>query len=54
MIEQAIEVIDDKDIRFTPDGKVAVLDVINALSEPTSAGHVWEEFKRENPDLRAM
>lgn len=48
---QIVVAIDDKDIRFTHDGKVAVLDVISALSESSSAERIWEEFKRNNPGI---
>jgi len=51
MNDQIIVAIDDQDIRFTPDGKVAVLDVISVLSEASSAEQVWAEFKQENPGI---
>jgi hypothetical protein len=48
---QILVAIDDKDIRFTPDGKVAALDAIGALSEGLPAEQAWEEFKSDNPDI---
>jgi hypothetical protein len=51
MSEQVLVMIGNRDVRFTPDGRVAVLDAINALSDLEPAEHIWEEFKRENPDI---
>lgn len=55
MNEELRVAIDDKDIRFTPDGKVAALDAINALVDQLvghiSAERIWEEFRRDNPDV---
>lgn len=51
MTEQIVVAIDDKDIRFTQDGRVAVLDVISVLSEASSAERIWARLKRENPGI---
>ena len=51
MNEQLLVVIDEKGVRFTPDGKVAVIDAINALTDHMPAEKIWEEFRRENPDI---
>jgi hypothetical protein len=51
MSKQVIIAIGDQDIRFTQDGKVAVLDVISVLSESSSAERIWAEFKRQNPGI---
>jgi hypothetical protein len=48
---QVLVAIDDKDIRFTPDGKVAALDAIGALSERLPAELAWEGFRSDNPDI---
>lgn len=51
MTGQLLVVIDDKDVRFTPDGKVAAIDVIHALGGQLPAERVWGEFRRDNPDI---
>ena len=55
MNDELLVAIDDKDIRFTPDGKVAALDAINALVDELvdhmPAERIWEEFRRDNPDI---
>lgn len=48
---QFLVAIGDKDIRFTPDGKVAALDAIGALSEGLPAERAWEEFRSDNLDI---
>ena len=38
-------------IRFTPEGKVAVLDAIKTLYEPDEPAAVWEFIKNKRPEL---
>jgi hypothetical protein len=49
--EHLTVVIDDQGIRFTPDGRIAVLDAINALSGRMPAESIWQDFRRDNPDI---
>jgi hypothetical protein len=42
---------DNDHIRFTPDGKVAVVDAINALSDLGEPETVWESLKAESPEI---
>ena len=51
MNSPVLVVIDEKDIRFTPDGKVAALDAINALTDDLPAERIWSDFRRDNPDI---
>jgi putative IMPACT (imprinted ancient) family translation regulator len=51
MTEQVLVVIGDSQIRFTPDGRIAVLDAIDALNAWESARSIWEALKRRHPDL---
>ncbi len=55
MNEELRVAIDDRDIRFTPDGKVAALDAINALVDELAdhmpAERIWEEFRHDNRDI---
>ena len=43
--------LDNKPIRFTPDGKVSVIDAIQAVSNSNRARPIWESLKREHPDI---
>jgi hypothetical protein len=43
--------IDGDRVRFTPDGKIAIVDAIKALGAREGAGHVWESLKREHPEF---
>ena len=43
--------IEGDTIRFTPDGRLAVLDAIAALSEDESPACIWEILRRKNPQL---
>jgi hypothetical protein len=43
--------LDEHAIRFTPDGKIAVMDAIRALSEKSDAGHIWRDLSQNNPEI---
>jgi hypothetical protein len=42
---------DDDLIRFTPEGKVSVLDGIKALTQSEHPEHLWESLKKEHPEI---
>jgi hypothetical protein len=46
--------IDEHGIRFTPDGKIAVIDAISALSDMTDARHIWRDLSQNHPDIIDM
>ncbi|MGD1967534.1 MAG: hypothetical protein PVJ35_05040 [Desulfobacterales bacterium] len=46
--------LDNDSIRFTPDGKVAVVDAIKALSARDDAGGIWESLKNQYPELKEI
>jgi hypothetical protein len=46
--------LEDDTIRFTPDGRIAVVDAISALSETDCPDCVWEDLKRSHPQLGGM
>ena len=46
--------LDNDHIRFTPDGKVAVVDAIKALSDLGDPETVWESLKAESPDIKEV
>ena len=41
-------------VRFTPDGKVAVVDAIKALSALEGAERIWQSLKKERPELKDL
>ena len=43
--------LDNNPIRFTPDGKVSVIDAIQAVSNSNRACSILERLKREHPDI---
>jgi hypothetical protein len=42
---------DDASVRFTPDGRISVLDAIRALTLSDSPEYIWEELKRDHPEI---
>jgi hypothetical protein len=46
--------LDGDRVRFTPDGKIAVVDAIKALSAKTNAGRIWESLKAERPEFKDL
>ena len=51
MYDQVSLTIEGDTIRFTPDGRLAVVDAIAALSEDKCPSCVWEILRRNNPQL---
>jgi hypothetical protein len=51
-MEQNLVVSFDGDpVRFTPDGKVSVLDAIGALTHSKSPGFLWDAVKKKYPEI---
>ena len=51
-MEQNLVVNFDGDpVRFTPDGKVSVLDAIGALTHSKCPGCVWDDVKKKYPEI---
>jgi len=46
--------LDGKDIRFTPEGKVAVLDAIQALTAKDQPESVWHDLVQANPGITTV
>ncbi len=46
--------LDGDHIMFTPDGKVAVIDAIKALSAKDDAEQIWETLKKQCPKFREI
>ena len=43
--------LDNDSVRFTPDGKVSVVDAIKVVTGSDNPGAIWENLKTEHPDL---
>lgn len=46
--------LDDTPIRFTPDGKIFIIDAITALAETKNAENaegIWKSLSSENPEV---
>lgn len=46
--------LDGDRLRFTPDGKVAVVDAIKALSAKDGAERIWRSLKEERPEFKKL
>jgi len=46
--------LDNDPIRFTPDGKVAVVDAIKALIALGTPESVWKSLKAERPEIKEV
>jgi hypothetical protein len=54
-MKQALQFrLDDTNVRFTPDGSVAVVDAIGALGDTRCPKQVWEAMKRHHPRLNTL
>jgi hypothetical protein len=43
--------LENNPIRFTPDGRVSVVDAIRAVSNVRCPGDLWESLKAEHPEI---
>jgi hypothetical protein len=43
--------LNENSVRFTPNGEIAVIDAIKALSESYTAEEIWKTLKDENPEI---
>lgn len=43
--------LDDQPIRFTPGGKISILDAIKAVSKSNRPQSIWEDLKAEHPEI---
>jgi len=51
-MEQALIVnLDSVPLRFTPDGKVSVVDAIRAVSNSNCPYSIWETLKVQHPEI---
>lgn len=42
---------DNDPVRFTPDGKVSVLDAIGALVHSECPGYLWDDVQKKHPEI---
>jgi hypothetical protein len=54
MPKEFVMSLDENSIRFTPDGEIAVVDGIRALSESETAEKIWKTLKDENPEILSL
>jgi hypothetical protein len=51
-VEQNLVVHFDGDpVRFTPDGKISVLDAIGALTQSECPAYLWDDVKKKHPEI---
>lgn len=43
--------LEENTVRFTANGRIAVIDAIGALSETDCPTGIWEELKRSHPQI---
>jgi hypothetical protein len=43
--------INNHPVRFTPNGKIFILDAISAVVETNTAASIWEMLKTEKPEI---
>jgi hypothetical protein len=43
--------LDEDTVRFTPDGSIAVVDAIGALSKSPRPGRIWNTLRRDHPEI---
>ncbi|MBW1990368.1 MAG: hypothetical protein JRI97_12605 [Deltaproteobacteria bacterium] len=54
MIEAYTLTLDNQAVRFTPDGKIAVLDAIRAVAQSDNAERMLENLKTKYPEIMAL
>jgi hypothetical protein len=51
-VEQNLVIHFDGDpVRFTPDGRLSVLDAIGALIHSECPGYLWDDLKKKHPEI---
>lgn len=51
-MENAVVInLEEEPVRFTPDGRVSVLDAIRAVSLVDDSHVIWEKLKNEHPEI---
>ena len=45
--------MNDSPVRFTPDGKVSIIDAIGATMQSNRAHAIWEALKSDHPEVLA-
>jgi len=43
--------LEENTVRLTPDGEIAVIDAIKALSESDRAEEIWKMLQDKNPEI---
>ena len=51
-MEQTLIVsLDSEPLRFTPDGKVSIVDAIRAVTNSNRPYSIWKNLKAEHPEI---
>ena len=51
MVKEFVLCLEENSVRFTPNGEIAVIDAIKALSTSDTAEEIWTALKDENPEI---
>lgn len=51
MPKELVLSLEENSVRFTPNGEMAVIDAIRALSGSDTAEDLWKKLKDENPEI---
>ena len=51
MEEALVIALDNETVRFTPDGRVSVIDAIRAVSNSNRPWEIWERLKTQQPEI---
>lgn len=43
--------LDNDSVRFTPDGKISIVDAIKAVSKSDRPQSIWEDLKTKHPEI---
>ena len=46
--------LEDDTVRFTPDGRIAVIDAIGAVCDAKDPAKMWEDLKHDHPSIVEM
>jgi hypothetical protein len=51
MPKELVLSLEENSVRFTPNGEMAVIDAIRALSGSDTAEDLWKKLKDKNPEI---
>jgi hypothetical protein len=51
MAQATVFTLNNEPVRFTPEGKVSVVDAIRVVTNSNSPGAIWDSLKTEHPEV---